>query len=237
MNEVKLTHVSNAGFLIESGGYRILIDGMVQPDGSPYLPMSDMLASIVLLGEKIDLALFTHEHSDHFNEKLVREYMSGKDTVIISSASVADMLSDDPELSDFTVEAMDFVDENVRVKPFVMTHSGSEHRNIENVGFLVSIADKTIFHAGDAKTVDRNFKKLYNQKMDVAILPYPFLLQNAGRKIISKMAGCDRFIITHIPESSKGGDGIVANISREIEKLEIKSEIILMHSLGDSLEI
>jgi L-ascorbate metabolism protein UlaG (beta-lactamase superfamily) len=95
---VRVTFVGNAGFLIAVNGKKILIDAMFAGFPGGYaLPrdIQDMLVNARPPFDDVDVVLVTHNHGDHFDAPMVRQYLKGNPKArLISTAQVAGQLSE-----------------------------------------------------------------------------------------------------------------------------------------------
>ncbi|TFG76458.1 MAG: MBL fold metallo-hydrolase, partial [Chrysiogenales bacterium] len=88
-----LTYVANMGVMVSSGDFKVLIDGLFDKPSQYYrVPSPDTLKA-VMKGEApfdgIDLVLFTHKHSDHFDAALAVRYMEARPEPILVAPSDA----------------------------------------------------------------------------------------------------------------------------------------------------
>jgi L-ascorbate metabolism protein UlaG (beta-lactamase superfamily) len=72
-----VTYIGNEGFLIQAGGKKVLVDVLFDNDFF-LAPSHELLAEMTKGGgpfSDVDLLLVTHPHADHFNAKLVAEFL------------------------------------------------------------------------------------------------------------------------------------------------------------------
>ena len=78
-NAPTVTYIANEGFLIEAAGKKVLVDALFDSGFGTYLsPPQEALAQMTGAREPfadVDLLLVTHPHGDHFNPKLVVEFL------------------------------------------------------------------------------------------------------------------------------------------------------------------
>jgi L-ascorbate metabolism protein UlaG (beta-lactamase superfamily) len=106
--------------------------------------------------EKADLILITHSHADHCNPYLIRKVLKG-DTLIVAPKDCASNLGagvrtlkpgEETLVGNIRVRAV----EAYNYKRF-RTPSIPFHPKGFGVGYLVTVGDKTIYHAGDTDFV------------------------------------------------------------------------------------
>jgi len=98
MSNVTIKYLTNAGFLICGGGYKILLDSIYSKRFLPFSAMRPEMLQGILAGEgdfaDVDLVLVTHCHPDHCNPKDVLALQNPEITLIIPS----DSYTEDDEL-------------------------------------------------------------------------------------------------------------------------------------------
>ena len=120
--------------------------------------------------EKADVILVTHHHKDHCKRVTV-ERLRGPDTMVIAPKRCITELGQDIKtikpgerlnLDNVVIEA---------VHAYNTEHGRStkkQHRKGEGVGYLIMLADRTIYHAGDTDLIPE-MQDL--GRIDVALLP------------------------------------------------------------------
>ena len=73
-------------------------------------------------------------------------------------------------------------------------------RSIQNLGHIIELGGKKFLHVGDAELSDAVFGryKLNEAGIDVAILPYWYLLTADGRAAVKKLINPKQIIAVHI---------------------------------------
>ncbi len=154
-----ILHTGVCGFLIATGGKRILIDSLFQVD-SPPTPAERVLAMRQGLPpfNDIDLILITHDHHDHFDANIVGNNMlNNLDAVLVSTDVVASKLQNQfsqyEQIRDRVMgirlergerEQMSIA--GVDLEIIFLSH---EVPTVPNLGFIFTIGDISFFHTGD----------------------------------------------------------------------------------------
>lgn len=175
---VSVTYIANEGFLLESGGKKVLVDALFgkQDIGFCDVPGQATLDNMAA-GEppfdSISVVLVTHDHFDHFDAGLAAAYLfAHPHCQLIGTNQVADKLKSSPEYEK--------IEERIRVvvPPFgsseTLSLKGIDivvlrlkhnsyfekdektgervdlHRDEENIGFLITIGDARVLHVGDS---------------------------------------------------------------------------------------
>jgi L-ascorbate metabolism protein UlaG (beta-lactamase superfamily) len=176
---IRVTFVCTEGVLVRVGNRKVLIDGLFHvgmPQGLP-----ELIAEARPPFDAIDLLLFTHDHQDHFNAGLVRQYLlNSPGTRVLSTREVTDRLSDFEErvitLDAHEGEPAQTVMEGIKIKAYFLPH-GEPSGGVINYGYLVTIGDTVFFHAGDFDDRDAGLSlltayQLDREEIDIAFVPY-----------------------------------------------------------------
>jgi len=114
---------------------------------------------------KADLILITHDHHDHCSPDDVAK-ISKEDTVIVTIAAAARRLQGDVRV----VEAGDSLTvsgTSIEVVPAYNVNKHFHPQSAGHVGFIVTVEDKRIYHAGDTDLIP----EMDNIQADIALLP------------------------------------------------------------------
>ena len=176
-----VTYVANCGFLIETGGTKIIIDGLLDGDQSVYYHLpSDSLSAAMSRGEppfdSLDLIMFTHAHHDHFDADICAGNMlNNPQAVLVAPQQVEEELTKTDRYEQIknrlhTMPPPDSVVE-LRLKGVDITILPSEHAAYwetdtltgeqtdrhaatEHMDFILELAGWKIYHSGDAPLND-----------------------------------------------------------------------------------
>jgi len=76
---LQFTLTANAGFLLQLGGYRFLVDALHRESGYPFSPVPQELLDEMSRPDSpfhdADFVLFSHDHPDHYTPDVVVEYL------------------------------------------------------------------------------------------------------------------------------------------------------------------
>ena len=208
-NKVSITYVGNAGFLINIGDKKILIDALFKGFAGAYeLPQN--IQEKLKLGEapfdKVNLILVTHAHGDHIDLDMVRQHMKNNPEVVFASTEqLVNAFKDFPERSvGFNPEKgrSELKDINgISIETFYLPH-GPDSR-ILNIGFLVKVNGITFFQTGDVDfdqfTFDE-FRSLHlpEKKIDLAFIQHFYLTNDSlSTKFVQEAIGGKYIIPIH----------------------------------------
>lgn len=213
---VTVRYIANEGVLIASGDKQILIDGLHREYKPAYLfPPPEMQAVLENARppyDKIDLILVSHVHLDHFHPQSIGLYLrSNARTIFASSGQAVDEVANNfadhekvkAQIRPVTHEwkkSSEIDQAGVKIKFLGLRHSSERFKDIQNLGHLIEIGGKKILHIGDADMTAENFSafNLAREKIDVAFIPYWFLLSEDGRKFVREQFNPKHIIAVHI---------------------------------------
>jgi L-ascorbate metabolism protein UlaG (beta-lactamase superfamily) len=135
---MKVTRYFQSCLLIEEGKARILID----PSGQEKERLDDF--------GKLDAVFYTHEHGDHFDAEMAKDFVEQGIAPVYANASTAKQI----EASKTVVEdGKEYDVSGVKVKAIELPHclmvDGST--SVQNTGYLFN---GKLFHPGDGKELD-----------------------------------------------------------------------------------
>lgn len=212
---LNITYIGNEGILIEAGNQQVVIDGI----HGQYLmytaleqPQLDDLLNARKPFERVSLILASHFHLDHFNSKMVGTHLQNnpKAKFICPQQAANDFAKNFAgfeQIKDRIQAAMPNFKErteltfpNVKVSILRLWHSGPL-RTTENLGYLLTVNGKKLFHVGDADMSAENFEpyKLNTESIDVAFLPFWYLLDSKGAAFVRQYIPAKQIVAVHIP--------------------------------------
>jgi L-ascorbate metabolism protein UlaG (beta-lactamase superfamily) len=199
-SEIAITHVVNEGFIIESGGKKILIDALLDRVGEYAIPPM-VHTSMLSAGhpfDDVDLVLATHSHEDHFEPSTVGEFLlNNPQAYFISTKRAVSALR-------LNYERIEEIEDRVLSYyppsgvPIYTAADGIDleiinlpHAGYQNVGYLVDIGGIRLLHMGDFFTEDAEAAvalldgyQLSEKAIDIAFVPWPLLLFGDYRPIV-----------------------------------------------------
>lgn len=191
----QVTYVGNAGFLVQMGKKKILIDGCFRGFAGQYLlpqEIQDKLAKAQPPFDGIDLILATHAHGDHFDSELVRKHLQSNPQAVFASTRQATGPLMDLQGRVLTFEASrGRVDRKqvagLQVEALSLSHGAPAAGKTEilNYGYVVSVGGFSFFHTGDIDPSQVTFEEFraYNlpeKKLGVAFIQHYCLGEDAS---------------------------------------------------------
>jgi L-ascorbate metabolism protein UlaG (beta-lactamase superfamily) len=227
---VVVTYIANEGVLVSSRGKQVLIDGLHREYKLDYtFPPPDLLRSLESAASpfnKIDLVLVTHVHGDHFHPLSVGLHLQNNPKArLVSSEQIAEGVK--KGFSGFsTIESrVERVPHEwkrkvalnvagINLKGLGLKHSGANFNWIQNLGYIVELDGMKFLHIGDADMTEENFSSLglSDENIDVAFIPYWYLLSSTGRAIVQNQIRPKHVIAIHISPSK------AAEVSEQVRR-------------------
>jgi L-ascorbate metabolism protein UlaG (beta-lactamase superfamily) len=224
------TYIGNEGVLISAGEDQVLIDGLHREYKPDYLfPPPALLNSLESASQpynKIDLILVSHLHLDHFHPESVGLHLQhNKSAQLVSSeqivSGVKEKFANFSEIStrvkqvtpDWKSETTVQV-EGIKVRFLGLRHSGANFTWIQNLGHVIELGGKKLLHIGDADMTAENFStfRLHEANIDVAFIPYWFLLTENGRTLVREQFRPKQIVAVHVPPAE--AENIVRTFSK-----------------------
>lgn len=204
--KVDVTYVGNAGFLIEIGDKKILIDALFKGfPGSYELPkeVQDKLSSAKAPFDNVVLIIVTHAHGDHVDPAMVTEHMKNNPRAVFATTKqLVDHMQDSTGRSIGFNPTKDSSDKKeirgISIEAFLFPH-GPDSRIINN-GFLVSVGGTTLIHTGDVDFDQFTFEEFRSyqfpeRKIDLSLIQHFYLTSDSVSKQFVTEGFAGKYII------------------------------------------
>jgi len=239
--QLEITYLANEGFLIRSAESGVLIDAFVR---EPYLEYAavppEILDSMLTAGapyDRIDLALVSHVHRDHFQASEAARFLAARKKVrLISSPDVVEALLDvdagrKPQTATVLPgdgESITRVAGGVRVEFLRLSHGTGRHATVQNLGHVIEIGGRRVLHVGDAQDTASNFApfNLRGQNIDVALIPYWYFMSEEGSRVVEEHAKAAVTVAVHVPP------GEVDDLARRFQ--QAAPELVFFRKAGET---
>ena len=226
--QLEITYIANAGFLIEYNSKKVLIDALHSWPNFQSTP--DEVFNNLLNNkppfDNIDLILVTHEHSDHFNPKIVKYVMSKqKKAVFIAPHNAVELLKIVKLSGQDKILESQIREVNIKFGDVIeLSENGidlkilglDEGDGMLNLGFLININGKKLYHQSDIGQ-DLNvdyFKSAHLEKENVNVMfvDSRFRSNPVWQNIIKQYIKPKNIIAMHIQPAS------FDSVSKEIKE-------------------
>jgi L-ascorbate metabolism protein UlaG (beta-lactamase superfamily) len=228
---VTITYIANEGVLLSSGDKQVLIDGLhreYKPDYSfPPKTLLNALETAQPPYNEIDLVLVSHLHLDHFHPESIGLHLKNNPrALLVSSDQIADGVKKDyagsaaveKQVRRVTPEwktKTPFTASGINLQVLGLKHGGAHFSWIQNLGYLIEINGKKFLHIGDADMTAENFSsfRLNEERIDVAFIPYWYLLSESGRSLVREQFNPKQVIAVHVPPAE--AESLAEKFSKE----------------------
>ncbi len=152
INNVEITWLGHAGFMLEYAGFVIYIDPYVLADRD---------------FEKADFIIITHEHYDHCNVDIINKLSDDKTKIIAPPACISKLERD----INIILSNQKKVLEGFEIKsvPAYNIEKSFHPKNSGN-GYILTLGETKIYHAGDTDFIPEMID-LASEQIDIALLP------------------------------------------------------------------
>ena len=230
-SSVKVTYFANEGVLLESEDKSVLIDGLHRKykDAYAYPPenLKNLLENARPPYDKIDLLLVSHKHLDHFHPESIGNYLaSNPNSLLRTSGQIIEEIKNgfagfkkiEHQIGEVDYQLgkeREFAIGGIKVNFLGLKHANKRHESIANLGHVINVGGKKFLHIGDADMASENFSafNLAQENIDVAFIPYWFLLSREGRDLVKTQFDPEHIVAVHI------SPGEADSVSKELKKL------------------
>ena len=221
--DLAITYVANEGVLLESGGVRVLIDGLFRPTDPTYARVpADRRVDLERAAPPwadIDVVLVSHRHRDHFDPEAVSEYLvHAYHAELVSSQEVVAELeraaTSHWELIRDRVLALSWQpgrSEEVRVHGVAihllgLSHGSGAVATVQNFGHVVELGSWRLLHLGDAVATEASLAPFHlgdGAGIDVAFVPWWYLADEAQLAAVQRLVAPRRIVFVHVGPSEE----------------------------------
>lgn len=205
--EVRVTYLANEGVLIE-GPCAVLVDALLRDSLGSYArhppDVQEKLETARPPFDKVDLALATHYHLDHWDPGAIARFLGSNPRAVFASTPEATAMM--PYAVRERVKALVAGGEpaaariegsGARVEAIPLEHGRTPH-----LAYRIDCGGRILVHLGDASPSEANFARLAQSgPVDVAMVPFWWLTDAGGLAFVK-----DRWRPKHVVAFHLGAD-------------------------------
>ncbi|MDY0873568.1 MBL fold metallo-hydrolase [Dongia rigui] len=184
---LSLYWLGQAGFVIDAGGYRLVIDpylsdSLAEKYRGRLYPHQRMMSAPVTtdgLGD-VDLVLSTHQHTDHMDPQTLQPLLGSRPAVKLVAPRAAE--EEALKRSGIGRDRLLLLDAGDRIEPLPgvsVTATRSAHETLERdaaghykfLGYVIEIGGVRLWHSGDTIPYDGMVAEVAALQPDIALLP------------------------------------------------------------------
>jgi L-ascorbate metabolism protein UlaG (beta-lactamase superfamily) len=248
----KITYICNAGVMVELKDHKILIDGLCNSNiplyKNPPAEIRERIVSGTAPFDNIEVLLFTHHHSDHFDPVTTALFLKEQPNapVISSPETIARLNFQFPDIEKERLIIQDIPlggigslqMKGLTIQSLAMQHDGNEYQDVLNLAYLIEAAGMRILHVGDAKPISISYidLNLTALNIDLLLAPFPYVGLFSGRLLIEKYIRPKKIAAIHLPVRELDQQGWIATTMKNY--LKVKEEFIetvFLEEPGDML--
>lgn len=195
---VQVTLSANAGVSLTLSGKKIWVDALHDTPTGGFSTLTPEMVRRMETCEAFqdpDMIVFTHCHGDHYSHalttqshmrwpraRLVLPELHFSDQELLEGAEVYKALGD------------------VHLRFFRLTHEHPETLDVPHYGLIISDGKTTVLIAGDCAIANPELATAVgNERVDLAVLNFPWLTLPRGREYIAKRLQPAHLLIYHLP--------------------------------------
>ena len=223
---VHITYVANEGFLVSIEGKKILVDAIFAEGVEGYAKLSPddraRLEEAKPPFDDVGLVLASHFHYDHFDPVAVGRYLlANTQAMLVTTPDALALMRSKFDLykdvQGRTRSAMPaegdskrFDVDGIDVQVLNVHHGRRFAKDVQNIGFVVSVGERRLLHLGDSAGDDTDFRrnKINEMQFDVAFVPY-WYLSNEELVQAARLIDASYIVAMHVPPNTSPG-GVVA---------------------------
>jgi L-ascorbate metabolism protein UlaG (beta-lactamase superfamily) len=184
---LSLYWLGQAGFVIDAGGYRLVIDpylsdSLAEKYRGRLYPHQRMMAAPVTtdgLGH-VDLVLSTHQHTDHMDPQTLQPLLAARpDAKLVAPMAAREEAMKRAAIGEGRLHLIDAGESLTPLPGITVTATRSAHEILERdtaghykfLGYVIDIAGARLWHSGDTIPYDGMIEEVAALKPDIALLP------------------------------------------------------------------
>ncbi|MBX9600674.1 MAG: MBL fold metallo-hydrolase [Bryobacteraceae bacterium] len=186
--ELRLTHLGNAGMLVECGSRAAIVDGLFREGvrGHERIPeaLREKIESAAPPFDRIEVILATHSHADHFDAAAVARHLEANPRARFAGVpEMASLLPAGRAEAITRPAARTF-------GPFEVTFQDLPHQRpvrtvVENTLHVIRACGQTVAFTGDAGQELSLYARA--PKVDILVAPYWFVTSPQGRAVVEQV--------------------------------------------------
>jgi L-ascorbate metabolism protein UlaG (beta-lactamase superfamily) len=209
-----VTYIGNAGFMIQAGGKKVLVDALFEGTTEVLGPSPELLAQMMDAHgpfADVDLVLVTHPHSDHFNAELTIKFLRHHaQCKLVAHTQVVDRLRNEAGFAQIEQQIHEVKQEpgayehlslnGINLDVICLNHMSADS-SMRNLAFIVEMGGARFLHMGDS-FIEQSEAHLNSYPFDRSPVDLLFLNRvdrsETARKFIAEKIKPSQIVAMHI---------------------------------------
>lgn len=209
---IKFTLSSNAGFALQLGDKRILVDAF-GVDAGEFDGLDEKLKEEVFKAPSFinpDFVLFTHCHPDHFSydytDEFIKRFPQAK--LFLPEKKFENQTLVEGRKQSFTFDAIEIIF-------YELPHEKEETLGVPHYVIEIKYEGKSIVFTGDCAVACDKFSSLFNGKIiDIFVVDFPWITLNGSLNYVKNILKPKNILVCHLPW--KNPDNRYLNITNKV---------------------
>lgn len=219
-------YLANSGVMIAHNNTKVLFDPFFRNDYGQYELVPSEMEAAILAGappwDGIDAVFISHHHSDHFDPKVVMNYLRHWPAIKLYAPqqAVTALQALDEAANEAVMERVNSIQlerdsaavrlnmDGLQIEAVRIAHGGWPNRNadVENIVFRVTLDNAaTVMHIGDADAGREHYVPHVSfwqgRATDLALVPVWLMLTDKGRYVLDEYIDAGHEIGVHVYKS------------------------------------
>jgi len=230
--ELTVTLSANAGVAVVAGENRLWVDALHHQKERGFSSVSAQLQGKMLSHpcfQNPKWICFTHCHGDHFSQKLTQaaEKLWPDAAVFLPENHLEKqiLLSGDRE-------------NHAPLTFYRFPHEGAQYADVSHYGLIANFSGKQVLFSGDCATASEALAEvLQNTRIDLAVLPFPWLTLSRGREFLERYLPEAKLAVCHLPFEEDDENGYRAAAEKAKKLMPGRDIRLLMQPLQTEIFI
>lgn len=225
MSSIRFIHTANAGFILSIGEACIAVDALhrgLALEGYP--GVADAQWERIRAGRVPEMVFFTHCHPDHFSYELAERAQADwkGSTFLLPERRLDRQILLQGEEIDAQVG-------DVSLRFVRLPHESMEFRAVPHYGLIARWGERTLLAAGDCEIASPVLAQALSvERVDIAVLNYPWICLQAGRRFIREILRPKQLLIGHFPAHKADVYGYFEKAKRARERYFADMDVRLL---------
>lgn len=224
--ELSVTLSANAGVSVQVGEDTLWVDALHEDQQAGFSAVSSRLQGQMLAHSAFQnpkWIFYTHCHGDHFSPELTR---AAKKLWPQAELFLPERVFPNQHLLGEAVQSRG------ELTFYRFPHEGAQYANVSHYGLIANFSGCNVLFTGDCATASPALAEvLRDRKIDVAVLPFPWLTLKKGRDFVNTYLAEAVLVVCHLPFPEDDGNGYRSAAEQAVQKMPNRDIRLMMQPL------